>query len=148
LYIEGSYATNSLPEQKQDKPFIIFFLRSINGTIPWFQPFVEKRTACKASAMLMVYAPDKGALIMGLPCCYNDGFHPTGARNSYVTLWSPLDGIAILRDHSAVYHLTGNHDTSDRRTDRHYDFPRRSAEASQYSDGRFQAFEGGNSPRE
>jgi hypothetical protein len=43
VYFEGCYATDSLSEHKKDKPFIISFFRSINGTMPWLQPFIEKR---------------------------------------------------------------------------------------------------------
>jgi urea transporter len=43
VYFEGCYAADSLSEHKKDKPLIISFFRSINGTMPWLQPFIEKR---------------------------------------------------------------------------------------------------------
>jgi urea transporter len=43
VYFEGCYATDSLSERKKkDQPLIISFLRSINGTMPWLQPYIEK----------------------------------------------------------------------------------------------------------
>jgi urea transporter len=42
VYFEGCYATDSLSEHKKDKPSIVSFFRSINGTMPWLHSFIEK----------------------------------------------------------------------------------------------------------